>query len=272
MINDLLKQNPLLIAALHMPTREVLQGQLTIAWLEDYVAANLQVFAKGGIRAVKLQDEFLTLQPALPEVVALMAAIGRFARSQFPELQLGIILEAHDPLAMLAVANACGASFVRIKVYAGAMVKAQGVLHGRGAEALAFRQQLGAPQIALLADVHDRTGYSLAKEPIEFAAGQAQKSGADALILTGHSLAETRAHVKSVRNEGVTLPLIVGGGANLENIADILSFADGVVVSSTLKKEGVSETDIVQWDLEKVQRFVDAAQTRTAIPNVERSS
>jgi len=129
MQHALLNQQPLLIAALHMPTRDVLQGPLSIAWLEDYVASNLEVFSKGGIQTVKIQDEFSTPPPpTLPEVIALMAAMGCFAREAFPDLDLGIIIEAHDPIAPLAIAHACGASFVRIKVFGGAMVKAGGIL------------------------------------------------------------------------------------------------------------------------------------------------
>lgn len=255
----LLKQNPLLIAALHMPTRDVLQGPLSIAWLEDYVASNLEVFSKGGIQAVKIQDEFSTSPPTLPEVIALMASIGRLARKNFPDLDLGIIIEAHDPIAPLAIAHACGASFIRLKVFGGAMVKAEGIFQGCGAEAVAYRQRLGASGIAILADVHDRTGYPLSSEPVEYAAGWAEYHGADALVLTGHNYAQTKQYFQAVRGAGIKLPLIMGGGANAENIADVLTFADGVIVSSALKLAHAKPTDTVQWDLEKVQRFVERA-------------
>ena len=259
MPTDLLNQEPLLIAALHMPTGDVLQGPLSVAWLEDYVAGNLEVFAKGGIQAVKMQDEFPGPNTTRPEVIALMAAMGRFAREAFPELTLGIIIEAHDPIAPLAVAHACGAGFVRIKVFAGAMVKAGGIFQGCGPEAVTYRQKLGASDITILADVHDRTGFPLSSEPIEFAAGWAEYHGADALILTGHNYAQTQEYFHTVRSAGIKLPLIMGGGANVDNIAGVLTFADGAIVSSALKRSNRKATDVVQWDLEKVQRFVEKA-------------
>ena len=99
--------------------------------------------------------------------------------------------------------------------------------------------------------MHDRTGYPLSSEPVEYAAGWAQYHGADALLprQAGHDYAQTKQYFQAVR----------GGGANAENIAEVLIFADGVIVSSALKLANAKPTDTVQWDLEKVQRFAEKA-------------
>jgi predicted TIM-barrel enzyme len=38
---------------------------------------------------------------------------------------------------------------------------------------------------------------------------------------------------------GTSLPLMVGSGVNPDNVADILRVADGVIVASYLKQDGV---------------------------------
>jgi hypothetical protein len=128
-----------------------------------------------------------------------MSALGRVARQECPHLHPGIIFQAHDPYAPLAVAHACGASFVRIKVFVGAMVKAEAVQNGCGVSARDYRHALGREDIKILADIHDRTGYPLAQVPIETAAEWADHTGADGLILTGLTDQESLDNLNSVR-------------------------------------------------------------------------
>ncbi len=111
---NLFDLEPLVIGVIQLPEVGIGHKPVSIAWLEDYVLRNLEVFAGGGIAAVILQDETLNASQARPENVAIMASLARLARAEFPELHFGIIFQAHDPLAALAVAYASGASFVRI--------------------------------------------------------------------------------------------------------------------------------------------------------------
>ena len=114
--SNLFDLHPLVITALHLPEMGMGHKPISMNWLEDYVLNNLAVFVQGGVPAVILQEETLNANIARPENIAVMSALARIARHEFPELHLGIILQAHDPLAPLAIAHASGASFVRIKV------------------------------------------------------------------------------------------------------------------------------------------------------------
>lgn len=259
-MDDLICANPLVITALHLPERERARQAGSMSWLEDYVLQNLAVFVEGGIPAVILQEETLNTSLARPESIAILAALGRIARQEFPSLHLGIIFQAHDPYAPLAVAHACGASFVRIKVFVGAMLKAEGVQQGCGVQARDYRCDLGREDIQILADVHDRTGYPLLNIPIETASLWAAQTGANALILTGFSYAESLHQLQTVRQAGIHKPLLLGGGADENNVAEALRFADGVIVSSALKRDRAIPGEIIQWDREKVLRFMDAAR------------
>lgn len=258
-MNTLFQLNPLVIVALHLPP--FLRGQRNDpVMLEDYLCRNLEVFSKGGVPAVILQDQTPMTGPAYPETIAMMASLARLARREFPQIHYGIIVEAHDPVAPLAVAAACSASFVRIKVFVGAMLKSSGVLQGCGVEASTYRQILGREDIAILADVYDRSGFSIGAAPLERAERWAIQLGADSLILTGGSFRESLDWLRSAREQGIQCPLILGGSATARNVAEALSVADGVIVSSALKRQPAVAADLVHWDLAKVKAFMECAR------------
>lgn len=259
-IPNLFDLKPLVITALHLPELGMGHKPISMNWLEDYVLKNLGVFRQGGVPAVILQEETLNPGNARPENIAILSAVARIARHEFPDIQLGIIIQAHDPLAPLAIAHASGASFVRIKVFVGAMLKAEGIQQGCAVAARDYRAMLGREDIRILADVHDRTGYPVTNEPIEVAADWASHSGADGLILTGFTYLESLDYLKSVRKASIQKPLLLGGGATAENVAEVLHYADGVIVSSALKRKEVSPDDMVQWDRDAVTQFMDAAR------------
>lgn len=255
-MQDFLSMKPIVIAALHLP--QFKRGTaVDRPYLEDYLLSNLKVFAEGGITTVKIQDQTSVSDKANPETIAWMSSLGRLARQEFPQLTLGAIVEAHDPYAALAIANACGFSFVRIKVFVGAMLKSSGLQQACGIEAVTYRDLIGAQSVKILADVHDRTGFPLVDMPIEQGERWAVNIGADALILTGSTFTESMEILTRARQQNLRRPLILGGSATAENIGQVLKVADGVIVSSALKRKGTSE-DILQWDISLVKQFMDA--------------
>jgi predicted TIM-barrel enzyme len=249
----------LVIAALHLPDY-ALSRRHSMAWLEDYVVTNARVFAEAGIPWVKLQDTTRTDGPAAPDTLAMTAALGRLLRAEVPAIGLGIIVEAHDPTAALSVAHAAGANFVRLKVFVGGAMTAQGPRHGLGARAVAHRAALGRPDIAILADVHDRTAVPLSTETQPFAAEWAVKSGADGLIVTGSSFSDTLQRIDAVRAAGVKRPILIGGSVTESNVGAALGAANGVIVSTALMRRGAGEDDVLCWDADLCRRFMDAAR------------
>jgi len=255
----LFQTSPAVIAALHLPDFALTRHR-SVAWFEDYALLNARVFAEAGVPWIKLQDQTRTSGPAAPETLARMAALGRLIRREFPQLGLGIIVEAHDPEAALAVAHATGAGFVRLKVFVGGAMTAEGPKHALGATAVAYRAQIGAAGVAILADVHDRTARPLSDESQPFAADWAARVGADGLIVTGSSFADTLARIAAVRQTVPDRPLLIGGGVTGANVTEALAASDGVIVSTALMRKGAGEDDPLRWDIDLCRRFMDAAR------------
>ena len=250
---------PLIVGAVHLPRYGRANPRVSMAQLEDHVLTNCAVFVENGIDTLYLQDENPSSGRASEETLAVMAALGRLVKRECPRLHLGIIVEAHDGTAPLAIAHACGADFVRIKVFAGAMLKYPGVQEGCGIEAVNYRTALGA-DVAIFADVHDRTGLPLVDVPLGMAAGWVSNIGADALILTGMSYAQSLDFVAQGRKAVRSKPILIGGSVTFDNIQEVLRHADGAVVSTSLMLD--TPQGSLRWDGAKIRRFMDLVHSR----------
>ena len=196
---------------------------------------------------------------AAAEQIAWMTRIATEVRRE-TKLPLGLNLLENDAAAMLAIASAADLDFVRVKVYVGAMVTAAGVEAGRAFEAVRARTLLRADGVAIFADVHDRTAVPLAQA--DFAAdvrAAVTLGGADGLVVTGRSHAETIALLRTARDAAPGTPLLAGGGASVATIADIAQVADGAIVGSALKRAG----DLFgALDAGRARAFLAAARAR----------
>ena len=256
--HPLFSARPRVIGALHLPDLGVARAT-PVSWLEDYVVANARVFAEAGFPALMLQDQTRTPAAAETSTVATVSALGRLLRREFPAMRLGIIVQAHDAEAPLAIARATGADFVRLKVFVGASMTAEGPRAALAPAARTYRHAIHADGVAILADVFDRTSVPMVDMPPERAAMWAQSMGADALVLTGASFADSLDRIAKARAEGVTVPVVLGGSVTEANVVEALSVADAAIVSTALMRKGAGEGDLLRWDATLARRFVERA-------------
>ena len=260
---------PAVIAALHLPplpgSRHPAAQPVSAA--VDFALRNAEKAVRAGVPALYIQDVADTpVAPAVqPYTTAAVAVVGAALRREFPDLALGVCLMAHGAREPLAIAAAMGAQFVRLKVYVGVMVKAEGILQGLAYEAVQYREQIGAGHVHILADVYDRSGEPLGRMPLTEEARQAAVFGrADGMVLTGLSFAQSLEMLAEVRAAQLGVPLLLGGGAKAENVAQALQHADGVIVSSTFKPGSAwtREALLTEWELPRIQAFMDAVRNR----------
>jgi membrane complex biogenesis BtpA family protein len=255
-----------IIAALHLPAmpNTAHPAASSVEEAIAYARRNAAVALENGLDALYIQDlgDYPVARQVQPHTIARVTAVGCALRQAFPDAVLGVCLMAHGAQGPLAIAEAMNADFVRLKVYVGAMVKAEGILEGCAYEAVQYRAAICAETIRVLADIYDRTGMPVAPVPVEEAAQAAATYGrADALILTGRSLDESVAMVEQVRAARLNVPLLIGGGVGPDNVGAVLRVADGVVVSTALKRIADWSADalVSEWDAEKVRALVAAA-------------
>lgn len=222
-----------------------------------YVDRELETLVAGGIKALMLQNigDLPVPVTARAETIAWMAMLGARIRERFDGF-FGVSLLEDDPVATLSIAQAAGANFVRLKVFVGVMTGPDGIREGTAYHAQRHRALLGARDIAIFADVYDRTRWPVEGDQFEAMVHEAIWYGkADGLVITGRSPDQTFKLLQRAR-QVTDVPLWVGGGVDELNVRKCLAHADGVIVATSLK----SGQDLLEpFNHDRVRVFVEAA-------------
>lgn len=178
-----------------------------------------------------------------PADFALMAGIVRDLVREV-SIPVGVNVQFNAWRAEMAIAQACGAAFVRIEVFVDTVISPQGIVLPCSADLLRYRRQLGA-KVQIWADVQTKYTTNLVAQPLTQSAMDAQDAGADALIVTGAGTGkatplEAIAEVK----RAVSLPVLAGSGTTTGNVRNVLELADGIIVGSALKEGGVASNPV----------------------------
>jgi len=193
-----------------------------------------------------------------PEAMTAQAVAAAEVVKSFP-LPVGINVIHNGGIVCLAIAVAARARFIRVCILTGSRLWDTGELdHGCAADLVRKRKELHAEEIHIFADVDKKHSVSFPGLDLATHIEWTEFYGADALIVTGRMTgsAPDAEKVREVRSLA-TRPILVGSGSNRENIGLFLQYADGVIVGSSLKKDGVMQNPV---DLQRVREFMDAVR------------
>jgi membrane complex biogenesis BtpA family protein len=194
-----------------------------------------------------------------PESIAAHAVVARAVKSAV-NVPLGINLVHNGGVALLGIAVAAGASFIRVCMFTGAGVWDNGTIdEGCAADLMRRRKELHAEHIKILADVDKK--HSVRFPGIDLATHIEWTTffGADAIIISGRMTgnAPELDKVRTARKLAGSCPILLGSGTTAENIGAFLEVADGAIVGSSVKEEGDISRPV---DAARVRAFVGAAR------------
>ena len=175
------------------------------------------------------------------ETAAAMAVLAERVRVA-TGLPIGINVLANAAHTALAVAKAGQAGFIRVNEWANAYVANEGFVEGPAGSATRYRAWLRAQDVRVFADVHVKHGAHaiVADRSMEELVRDAEFFDADVLIATGQRTGDAAAMDElAAIKAAAALPVVVGSGVDEANVADILSVADGAIIASSLKRDGV---------------------------------
>jgi uncharacterized protein len=178
-------------------------------------------------------------------------------------LPIGINVLRNDGRSALAIASCVQAQFVRINVLTGVMATDQGLIEGQAHELLRYRRELGS-DVKILADVLVKHARPLGSPNLTTAVQETIGRGlADGIILSGWATGSppTLEDLELASAAANGTPVFIGSGASWENIPNLIQAADGVIVSSSLKRRGQIEQSI---DPIRVSQFVEAMRRSLA--------
>ena len=253
--------NPIIgvVHLLPLPTSPRWGGNLqaVIARAEQEATA----LAAGGVDGIIVENFFDAPFPkdqVDPAVVSAMTLIVDRLRDLIM-LPMGINVLRNDALSAMAIATCVKVDFIRVNVLTGVMATDQGIIEGKGHQLLRYRRELGS-KVAIFADVLVKHARPLGTPNLTTAVQETIDRGlADAVILSGWATGSppNLEDLELAKAAAMGTPVLIGSGASWENISQLMLAADGVIVASSLKRQGKITEPI---DPTRVSQFVEAAQ------------
>jgi uncharacterized protein len=228
--------------------------------LVDVALADLDALERGGVSGALIENDFDQPHTMVSgaEVHAAMTRVTRevVARALVP---IGVEVLLNDWRASLAIASATGAAFIRMDFFVDRVMTKCGPFEPETDAVLAYRQAIRAEQVQLFVDLQVKYTVPIGDpKPLEQSAREAERAGADAVIVTG---AETGvgpepADLRAAR--AGMLPILIGSGLTPANAPALMPLADGAIVGTSLRS-GRAATDHVVPD--QVTRLVQAVKS-----------
>jgi uncharacterized protein len=221
--------------------------------------------AAGGVDGILIENFFdapFAKDQVDPAVVSAMSLIVQRVMN-LVTLPIGINVLRNDARSALAIATCVDAQFIRVNVLTGVMATDQGLIEGQAYQLLRYRREVGS-DVKILADVLVKHARPLGTPNLTVAVQDTIERGlADAVILSGWATGSPPSleDLEIAKRAADNTPVLIGSGANWDNITSLMSVADGVIVSSSLKRHGQRQQPI---DPIRVSQFVEAARQTTA--------
>jgi len=230
------------------------------------LARDLAVLQEAGVDGVLFCNEKdypyqLKVGPEVPAAMA--AAIGRL-RSQI-RVPFGVNI-LWDAIASLALARATGAVFIR-EVLTGVYESDLGIIEPRIGDIAAYRSAIGAADVALFDNIAPEFSSALGGRTIADRARGAAFLGMDAILISGWAAGSPAAvsDLAVAREAAPETPVIANTGVRAERIEVILTVADGAIVGTSLKRDGITWNPV---DRDRAMRLMDAVRDVRSRPVV----
>jgi membrane complex biogenesis BtpA family protein len=223
---------------------------------------DLETLQHGCVDGVCIENDYdqphrLTVASEMVDVIARIAD----EVVQHAKIPVGVQVLLNDWRASLTIAKQTGCQFVRLDFFVDKVRIAAGMINPEPDAIIDYRKKISAEHVALFTDIQVK--HSDLLEPgksLTVSTHQAIAHGSNALVVSGTITGESPVvkDLQEVRSAADDFPVLIGSGATPENVSDLLHFADGAIVGTSLKNSKASHEPIV---LERVEKLMDAART-----------
>lgn len=228
----------------------------TVSELIASATSEARIYKESGVDGVIVENmhDVPYLRGAVgPEIVAAMTAIASEIKREC-DLPVGIQILAGANIEAMAVAHAAGLDFIRAEGYAYAHVADEGLIQSSAAELLRYRKLIGAEKVQVWTDVKKKHAAHAITADVSLGetAETVEFMGADCVIVTGSATgkAPSIADVREAKDH-CGLPVFLGSGINEQNLRDFYEHADGFIVGSAFKVDGLWSNTVDPVRIEK---------------------
>jgi membrane complex biogenesis BtpA family protein len=235
----------------------------------EHALRDAEALVQGGVDGLVVENmwdlPYYVGNDVKPEAMTAQAVAAAEVVKNFP-IPVGINVIHNGGVVCLAIAVAAGARFIRVCILTGARVWDTGEFdHGCAAELMRKRKELAADGIHIFADVDKKHSVPFPGIDLQTHIQWTEFYGADALIVSG-KFTGNAPDVEKVREAKrlATRPVLIGSGCSAENAATFLQYADGIIVGSSLKRDGVMENAVDATRVSALMEKVRAVRGATA--------
>jgi membrane complex biogenesis BtpA family protein len=230
----------------------------SVAEIAEEAVREARVYAAGGFHGLvieNMRDRPYLKSSVGPEIGAAMAVVGCEVRRAV-SLPLGVQVLAGANMCAVAVAHACGASFVRVEGFVFAHVADEGLIEASAGAILRYRRMIGAENVRVFADIKKKHSAHAITADVDIVetAKAAEFFQADGVIVSGVSTGQPAdaGEVEAV-SRGVSIPTLIGSGITPEIIGRYSSAA-AFIVGSSVKQDGLWSNPLEKSRVEAVVR------------------
>ncbi|MEZ0289781.1 MAG: BtpA/SgcQ family protein [Sulfolobales archaeon] len=187
-------------------------------------------------------------------------------------LEVGVNLLRNSGREAYAIAVAAKASFIRVNALIESIVSDSGLIEAEAPRLFVIRRNY--PQVKIYADISVKHATSLdislgilrethpmlskSSNITEFIKALTQdyveRGGADKLIATGlRSGSPPQLDFLKTLKKSSPVPVLIGSGANTENIKSLYKYSDGVIIGSFIRESGRAGAPL---DIERARSFI----------------
>jgi membrane complex biogenesis BtpA family protein len=257
-LKDVIGTEKAIIAMCHLlplPGDPLYDAAKGMDYLVEMARKDFLALQQGGVDAVMFSNEFSL--PYLTDVkTETVAAMARIIGELMPIIQIPFGVNVlWDAKKSLDLAAATGAQFVR-EIFTGVYASDFGLWNTNVGETIRHQHRVGAANVKLLFNIVPEAAKYVADRDIEsIVKSTVFNNRPDALCVSGLTAgAETNDEIlqRVKKNAGETV-VLANTGIRLENVERQLFVADGAVVGTTFKYDGVFENHV---DLERVKTLM----------------
>lgn len=256
-----------IIAMLHLaplPGDPLYDAERGIRAIVERARRELAALQEGGVDGILISNEFSL--PYLTRTEPITAiSMARIIGELVHEIEIPYGVNVlWDGRASIDLAMATGASYVR-EIFTGVYASDFGLWNTNVGETARHRHRIGADNVKLMFNIVPESATYLAERDLEsLTRSTVFATRPDAICvsgLTAGAATDTQA-LRIVKSSAGDVPVFVNTGVKAHNIVEQLAIADGAVVGTYLKADGVFENEV---DPARVVALVDAAHSARVV-------
>lgn len=241
------KRQHIVIGAIHFPPLLGFSEFPGFDVARENALKDLKAFEKGGVDAIIFENNYDIPHTEFvgPEIITSMLTLGEEIK-RATSLPVGISVLWNDYKTALSISKILNLQFIRIPVFVDTVKTSYGTIEGNAKQVVRFRKQIKAEGVALFTDIHVKHAELLSKHTITESAEIAIENGSDGLIVTGKWTGDAPdiGEIKLVRDAISDFPIICGSGVDNTNIHNLFQYANGAIVSTSLKEGATKEAEV----------------------------